>query len=319
MLTVIFATRNGTRTLPTVLDAYVRLQPPKGGWKLVVVDNASTDKTHELVSSFKDRLPLTCLSESRPGKNIALNAALSHVEGDIVVLTDDDAVPRPDWLVAMRTAADEHPAYAIFGGVVRPRWEIAAPDWIVKWVALGPVFTLTPASLAEGPMDHGLVFGPNMAVRTGVFEQGFRFDGTIGPQGASYAMGSETEFVRRLAKHGHAAWHVVDAHVEHMIREFQMQKAWILGRAIRFGRGAYRMRQIEGQTDLPKWVGVPRYLLRETMRQTALLARNILTFRAEGAFRAHWELNVLRGQIIEAYANRASGPGVPQLRTHSAG
>jgi glucosyl-dolichyl phosphate glucuronosyltransferase len=132
MITVIFATRNGMRTIPAVLESYLRLEVPRGGWKLVVVDNASTDRSREAIESFQDRLPLTSLSEKTPGKNAALNAAIAHIEGDLVVLTDDDAFPRPDWLVCMRAAADDQAAYSVFGGVVVPRWENTPPDWIEK-------------------------------------------------------------------------------------------------------------------------------------------------------------------------------------------
>ena len=301
MITVIFATRNGMRTLPAVLDAYLRLQVPDRGWKLIVVDNASTDRSRDAIDSFQDRLPLTSLSEKKPGKNAALNAAIAHIEGDLVVLTDDDVFPRPDWLACMRVAADNQPAYSIFGGVVLPRWEITPPDWVVKWVPLEPVFTLTPPSLREGPVDHHFVFGPNMAVRAKVFEEGFRFDPTIGPQGSNYAMGSETEFVNRLASQGHTAWHVRNAQVEHFIRDFQMTSSWIMGRAIRFGRGLYRMGSNERSTEMPTWLGVPRYLFKEVLRQSALLSKNLLTFHSEEAFRARWDLNVVRGQIIESY------------------
>jgi glycosyltransferase involved in cell wall biosynthesis len=321
MITVIFATRNGMRTLPSVLDAYLRLQVPDRGWKLIVVDNASTDRSRDAIDSFQDRLPLTSLSEKKPGKNAALNAALAHIEGDLVVLTDDDVFPRPDWLACMRAAADNQPAYSIFGGVVVPRWEITPPDWVMKWVPLEPVFTLTPPSLREGPVDHHFVFGPNMAVRAKVFEEGFRFDPTIGPQGSNYAMGSETEFVNRLASQGHTAWHVRNAQVEHFIRDFQMTSSWIMGRAIRFGRGLYRVGSKEQSTELPTWLGVPRYLFKEMLRQSALLSKNLLTFHSEAAFRARWDLNVVRGQIIESYRSGrrptegASGVGQKRGRT----
>ena len=308
MLTVIFATRNGMRTLPAVLDAYLRLQVPEGGWKLIVVDNASSDRSWETIISFQDRLPLTCLSEKKPGKNSALNAAVAHIEGDLVVLTDDDVFPKPDWLVRMRSAADDQPEYSIFGGPVLPRWEIPPPDWLIERVPMEPVFTLTPSSLQEGPMDYHFVFGPNMAVRAEVFNEGFRFDPTIGPQGASYAMGSETEFVGRLANRGYAAWHARDAQVEHFIRDFQMTSSWVLRRAIRFGRGLYRMERGERPTDVPVWLGVPRYLIGEMIRQTAVLSKGLMTLRGETIFRARWDLNVLRGQILEAYHSGGEKP-----------
>ena len=98
--------------------------------------------------------------------------------------------------------------------------------------------------------------------------------------------------------------HASDAHVEHFIRDFQMTREWILGRAFRFGRGVYRIRRTEGQADFPSWFGVPRYLFRELLKQAALLSKGLLTFRAETVFRARWELSVLRGQITEAYRSR---------------
>src|SRR5689334_11745006 len=109
MLTVLIASRNGEDTLGQVLDAYCRLDSPGGGWKLVVIDNASTDGTKSLVKSFETRLPLTYLFESAPGKNAALNQGLRVAEGDLVVFSDDDTVPRKDWLVQIRTVCDANP------------------------------------------------------------------------------------------------------------------------------------------------------------------------------------------------------------------
>jgi glycosyltransferase involved in cell wall biosynthesis len=43
MVTVLLATYNGAETLPKALNAYCQLQAPTAGWKLVVVDNGSTD------------------------------------------------------------------------------------------------------------------------------------------------------------------------------------------------------------------------------------------------------------------------------------
>ena len=310
MLTVVFATRNGMRTLSAVLGAYCQLEIPTGGWKLIVVDNASTDRSREITTAFQDRLPLAYLYEEKLGKNVALNTALAHVEGDLVVLTDDDVFPRPDWLVRMRIAADTLPAYSVFGGVVLPRWEVTPPDWVLEWVPPGPVFTLTPPSLDEGAMNPRLVFGPNMAVRTEVFNRGFRFDAAIGPQGANYAMGSETEFVIRLAQHGYSAWHVRDAVVEHFIRDFQMHRSWILRRALRFGRGQYRLTHTDQRPGTPTWIGIPRHLFKEMLLQGALVLKGLLFFHAETVFRARWKFNFLRGQAIEAYnfrGERASG------------
>ena len=82
MLTVVIATHNGAHTLPLVLDAYTRLDTVEGGWKLVIVDNASTDETEEIIKAYASKLPITYLFEPRRGKNAALNSAITSFEGD---------------------------------------------------------------------------------------------------------------------------------------------------------------------------------------------------------------------------------------------
>ena len=123
MLTVLIASFNGEHVLPSVLEAYCRIEAPEGGWKLVIVDNGSTDRTRAIILSYSDRLPIAYVLEPRPGKNAALNTGLSHVDGDLVVFTDDDIFPHIDWLSQLRRAADTHPSFTIFAGKPRPMQE----------------------------------------------------------------------------------------------------------------------------------------------------------------------------------------------------
>ena len=57
MLTILMATHNGATTLNTVLTSYLELHVPKGGYKIVIVNNASADNTQPVLDRFKDRLP----------------------------------------------------------------------------------------------------------------------------------------------------------------------------------------------------------------------------------------------------------------------
>ncbi|HKV70104.1 MAG TPA: glycosyltransferase [Gemmatimonadales bacterium] len=298
MLTVLFATHNGVRTLPDVLEAYLRLRTPSGGWRLVSVDNASTDGTSAVLAGFSARLPLTVRQEPRLGKNGALNAALDLVDGDLAVFTDDDVFPHPDWLVRLRQAADDHPDYSVFGGTVLPRWESPPPSWVLDDVPLGPAFTLT-GDLPEGPTTAHTVFGPNMAVRSAVFAAGTRFDTRIGPRGTDYAMGSETELVRRLLASGHQAWHVPAAQVEHFIRTGQLDPEWIVRRAVRFGRGQYRL---DPDAASPRWAGAPRWMWKDLIVKGLRAAGRSLRSDRRGFVRARWELAYRWGQVVEARA-----------------
>lgn len=299
MLTVLLATRNRAKLLPDVLESFCNLREPSSGWKLVVVDNGSTDQTARVIASFANRLPLSSVLEPRMGKNMALNAGLGLIEGDLTVLTDDDVFPAADWLVELQKAAAAQPGYSIFGGTIVPRWELPPPPWI-KWVELSPVYALTGPWMKEGPIAPDFIYGPNMMVRSNVFQSGMRFNTSLGPQGVSYPMGGETEFISRLDRQGHKGWHVPSAVVEHFIRKEQLEKAWVMKRAIRFGRGAYRSSQ--GIVPNPSRVqhGIPKSLLWKMVKEGLFLAAATASFKRAATFRSHWRFNFLRGQAIEA-------------------
>jgi glycosyltransferase involved in cell wall biosynthesis len=124
-----------------VLRAFAALHPVPGGWKLVIVDNNSEDGTSSVLAEFADRLPLLTLRERRAGKSRALNRAIPALEGDLVVATDDDVLPDPGWLAALRHAADTHPEATMFGGPVLPHWSRPPPSWLLKPPASCPCCT----------------------------------------------------------------------------------------------------------------------------------------------------------------------------------
>jgi glycosyltransferase involved in cell wall biosynthesis len=99
VLTVFLATRNRADVLARALKAFAALESPPSGWKLVVVDNGSSDRTPAVLDEYRHRLPLVPVHEPTLGKNAALNTGLAQLHGDLAVFTDVDVLPRPDWLV----------------------------------------------------------------------------------------------------------------------------------------------------------------------------------------------------------------------------
>jgi len=305
VLTVFMATRNGAATLPRALAAYVALRPPAGGWKLVVVDNGSADDSAAIVRSFADRLPLVVLTEPRPGKNRALNRALAELEGDLAVFSDDDALPEPDWLVALREAADRQPAHDVFGGGILPAWDGEPEPWVRDWVRAVPVYGVHDEPRDDGPCDPTRVFGTNMAVRAKWFRAGYRFDEQLGPDGTTtYAMGSETEFSLRLVlNEGVACWHCAAARVRHIIRPRQLTRAFVLQRAFHLGRCVKResrQRAAAGQPHVPRGAAA---IVRGLARHFAALVAARFAGDARRAFEARWQLNVWYGCLYEALAS----------------
>ncbi|WP_311196895.1 glycosyltransferase [Rugamonas apoptosis] len=315
---MLMATYNGAPTLPRVLAAYGALAAPDGGWQLVIVDNGSTDHSRDIIAAHARRLPLRYVYEGRRGKNAALNRGLALVledaATDLVVLTDDDALPAPNWLRHLANCATAHPAYAVFGGSIVADWASPPPDWVLAHVPLGLTYGLTAPDLADGPVFPGLVWGANMAVRRAVFDAGYRFDESLGPNGGEYAMGGETSFTRRVADAGFRSWFCRDAVVAHHIRAHQLQLPFLLQRARRFGRGQYRQ---ERPGAVPEWLGVPRWMFKRALIEAAGAVLASVRGDAAAAFRHRWELAYLHGYCREAWrgAGRA-GPAV-LITSHS--
>lgn len=313
MLTVLVATHNGARTLPHVLQGYQHLTAVPGGWKLVIVNNASTDNTRDVICGFASSLPLTYCEEPRRGKNHALLTGLREAEGDLFVFSDDDATPDAEWLATLRRAADEHPDFDMFAGAIRARWEVPPDRWVLDEVDLKACFSISDPKRAAGPIQAKLVWGANMAIRRRVFDCGYRFDPEVGPSGTNYVMGSETDLTVRLAEAGFNAWFCPDAVVHHFIRAHQLDRKWILGRAVRFGRGTYRRRLVRQVERPPLWFGVPRYLCRQIATR-ALAYSWAAVFRRPNTFHERWALGRLLGCAIQArqhYRNSTARPARP--------
>jgi glycosyltransferase involved in cell wall biosynthesis len=289
-----------------MLETVERLIPPAGGWKVVAVDNGSSDDTLSILEKRAARLPMSVVSEPRPGKNIALNAGLALVEGDIVALTDDDILLPVDWLVAIERVAGEKPDYDILGGPISPVWEEPPPDWVSRCVPKG---LLGLTDFAEGPVDPHLVWGGNMAVRTAVFHE-HKFAEGIGPNGsAAYAKGSEINFTVRAAKRGHRCWHFHAAPVGHIIRPYQLEPDWLLQRAYNQGRGNRRVFHGNNDEALVRLFGYPlrRVLgLVDSVRNVATAACSVATTRLlsdfDAQFRASSKLRYCQGDFAERLA-----------------
>ena len=307
MLTVLMATYNGAGTLPQVLRAYMGLHPPRGGWRLVIADNGSSDATAQVIAAFRARLPLSYVHVARRGRSPALNGAVEHAlrhAGDgseLFVFGDDDAMPAPDWLCRLQDCARSHPGYALFGGAIVPAWRERPADWLLRLTPVGLTWGITSPSLRDGPVYPGLVWGANMAIRRRIFEAGARYDESIGPQGANYAMGSETRLNLEMHAAGNPSWFCPQAKVAHIIRVPQVQRAWILRRAMLFGRGQCRLAT---QAPSVEWLGVPRWMLGRYLRDTVGALRAWLRRDRADLFLRQWERAKLRGFFHEAWRGR---------------
>jgi glycosyltransferase involved in cell wall biosynthesis len=259
-ITVLFATRNGEPVLRRTLEAYCRMAAPPCAWKLVVVDNGSTDATPSILESFKNRLPLQSLSYPTAGQNRARNFGLQVLEGQLAIMPDDDAMPDPSFLCAWAKYLDERLDYELLGGTIDLFFDAPPQKWVLANKAhFALQYSLR--NLPEGAVMADQIFGPNMAFRRSVFDKGFQFDETMGPDGSdpTYPMGGETEFLRRVERGGAKAWFAHGPRVEHIIRTNHMSKPYWARRFYRHGRG-FAQQTWEAGNLPPSYILRPRFV-----------------------------------------------------------
>jgi predicted nucleotidyltransferase len=117
-ISVNIITRNRAAQLGRLLASLV--EQDRAPDQVVVVDNASTDGTGAVASSFAGRLPLTLVREERVGIPFARNTALEHSTGSIVALIDDDCVADRRWLAEIEKPFVRDPHVGAVGGLVTP-------------------------------------------------------------------------------------------------------------------------------------------------------------------------------------------------------
>lgn len=300
-VSVVFSTFNGEGTLPVMLDSLVSMgKQIQFTWELIIVNNNSDDRTREILEKYIDLLPLKIIDETRPGKNISLNSALKYVDGELIVFTDDDVIVDPDWLNNYDSLMQLYPGVAVFGGAISPFW-LEKPDSILlKQIPIGIAFAVNHDDFEDGYVEPDKLWGPNMAIRRQLFDQGLCFDETIGPSGTNYAMGSETDILMRIKLSGEKGFFSNGIKVQHIIRKHQLSLEWLKGRAFRAGRGGLRS-QLRAGSDVQcgMIMGYPRWVVKLVLILWVKVVMNKVFGKRLEKFGVEWRLSYLQGYAQE--------------------
>jgi GT2 family glycosyltransferase len=174
---IVVPVHNRASLTATCLDAILGGMVPAG--EVIVVDDASTDSTLEVLAGYADAVEVVRLP-SNVGFARACNEGARVAKSDLLVFLNNDTEPVPGWAEALAAYADEHTSAAVVGA------KLVYPTGAVQHAGVVIGQDGYPHNLYAGfPVDHPAVnrsrrlqavTGACMLVRRPAFEEAGGFD-----------------------------------------------------------------------------------------------------------------------------------------------
>ena len=192
---VIVATRNRSGDLARLLDALVA-QTDRDFRTLIIDQSDDPEVGHRVVMSLGDER-FVHRSQDGTGKSRALNHALELTMADLVLFTDDDCVPPPDWVAVARAIVTAGEMALCFGRVIAHEHHDVRSEFMPV-ADFDDRVVLAPGWLRARP-SFGM--GANMCVRRADLEACGGFDERFGP-GAALRAAEDVELAYRMQRSG---------------------------------------------------------------------------------------------------------------------
>jgi cellulose synthase/poly-beta-1,6-N-acetylglucosamine synthase-like glycosyltransferase len=196
-VSVVIPTHRRPRLLQALLTGLAG-QVLEETFEVIVVDDASGDDTRAVLERATTQVPfeLTAIFLDRNGGPArARNLGWRRARAPLVAFTDDDCVPRPDWLARLLAASQEFDI--VQGSTTVDPTELAAAGPFSRWINVGPSPFYETCNIA---------YPKSWLRELGGFDESF-----------SFAAGEDTDLALRARHRGATIGPVPEAVVVHTV------------------------------------------------------------------------------------------------------
>jgi glucosyl-dolichyl phosphate glucuronosyltransferase len=282
-LDVILPTFNRHELLKLTLESLLAAEVPSAlAVSVTVIDNNSSDETHDTVESYAPRFSgrLHYVFEKRQGRSHALNAGINATRGDLVGMIDDDEQIDRQWFrrIYEMFAGGE---VDFIGGPYVPRWPGDPPVWLPRNHAGVIGIVDGGPQHAYGTSDAELMGGNAVISRAMLIKVGL-YSADLGRKGRRPLADEDTDMYHRLLAAGARGVYVPDLIIYHHIHPERLTKhyfrRWHFWRGVSSGRLDQRQPQ-----PTPYLFGVPRHLFGSAARASLRMLPAMIGFRKDPA------------------------------------
>lgn len=248
-VSAIICTHNRDRYLGLAIDSL--LQQDFSDFEIIVVDNASTDQTRQVVEARHD-VRVKYVYEAVTGLSVARNTGAKAAQSEILAYLDDDAIASPMWLSSLYEAYEANETLAIAGGKVTLLWTdgITAPLWLSDGLA---------GNLGAYDLGDSVVYitqpgltprGLNYSIRRAFLEQIGGFDPNLGRVGKNLLSNEELHMTNLALHWGWQVAYLPKALVAHHVAPERVKRGWFFSRGWWQGISECYREQLAGEAGV---------------------------------------------------------------------
>jgi GT2 family glycosyltransferase len=229
---VVICTYNRASNLHDTLSALSAQRVGPGvKWSVLVVDNASTDHTADVVGTHRARQVLPGL------RRVFESGGVRETGAPWIAFVDDDNRLEPGWLQAVAEAIRSHPQAGGIGGRVVLDWEQPPPDFIKSFG-----FCFAEQETGHFACEVGSLVGAGMVVRReALAECGWLERPLLGDRiGKRLVSGGDVEIAQRIRVAGYPLWYTPEAVLRHRISRDRLSRRYLL--RVNYGLGSCAFR-----------------------------------------------------------------------------
>ena len=250
-ISAIICTHNRAQYLGAAIDSLLN-QDFTEEYEVIVVDNASSDRTREVIEARLSYPRLRYVHESVLGLSVARNTGAKQAQSPILAYLDDDAVASSQWLQVLHGAYQNNEKLAIAGGKVTLLWAdgIESPRWLSPGLA---------GNLGAYDLGEAIVYidrpgltprGLNYSIRQSFLEQIGGFDVNLGRVGKNLLSNEELVMTERALELGWQVAYLPAATVAHNVAPERVRRQWFLNRGWWQGISECYREQLAGQAGV---------------------------------------------------------------------
>jgi GT2 family glycosyltransferase len=243
---IIVPTYNRPTQIRACVAALSCLDYPRDRFEVVIVDDGGAEPADVDIAPFRDRLEIKVFRQTNAGPGSARNTGANNAKGRMLAFTDDDCMPRADWLKALAARYGALPDPAMVGGSVAN----ALPD--------NPFATASQLIVDVGnayhnsdPNNSRFFTTSNLAVPADRFHELGGFDESFGTTASE-----DRELCGRWKHCGYRMIYAPEVVVDHA---HALTTRTFIQQHFNYGRGSARFQQVRARQGWQAFSPDPHY------------------------------------------------------------